>query len=197
MKRNNTLNTVRKGAPWLIIAVVVATALAIGAHRNSTPGSLADRARAIAAGVRCPSCQGETAAESQVFAAKAIRSDIATRLNAGQSAAQIRSYLVSRYGPGILESPPTTGVSALVWIVPVVVSPLAAAALVVGFRRSGRRLGPVGRITTEDRELVDRALRATTTTSSPGSERLTEESAEPAATAVGDSGVAKEEVDHE
>lgn len=146
-------------APWLIIAVVVAAALIVGAHRSARPASLSDQARTIAAGVRCPTCQGETAAESPVFAAKAIRSEIADRLHAGQSPAQIKAYLVSRYGPGILESPPTSGISALVWIVPVVVVPFAAIALVVGFRRSARRHPPRGQVTDADRALVDHALR--------------------------------------
>lgn len=169
-------------APWLIIAVVVATALLIGAHRSTGPESPTDRARTIAAGVRCPTCQGETAAESPVFAAKAIRSEIADRLDAGQSPAQIRAYLVSRYGPGILESPPTSGISALVWIVPVVVVPLAAIALVVGFRRSPRRHPPKGQVTEADRALVDLALRPPSSVTR--SEDLAQQAGKPATSRV-------------
>lgn len=138
--------------------MVVGAVLFIGAHRSSRPDSLEARVHSIAAGIRCPTCQGETAADSDVPAARAIRADISGRLQTGESPEQIRAYLVSRYGVGILESPPTRGVSALVWVLPIVVVPAGALALIVGFRRARPR--PDFSVTDTDRALVARALSA-------------------------------------
>lgn len=151
-----SLGRVLRLAPWVIIGLVVAVAMVIGAHRSASPASIDARARTIAAGVRCPTCAGESAADSQVYAAKAIRTDITQRLHAGQSDRQIRAYLVSRYGPGILESPPARGFSLLVWVLPAVIVPTATVLLVLGFRRA--RGGPLPPISDDDRAVVADAL---------------------------------------
>jgi cytochrome c-type biogenesis protein CcmH/NrfF len=147
-----------KVLPWAALGVVVAFALVVGSHRPAGPTPLAARVRSIAAGIRCPTCQGETAAESQVYAARAIRADIAQRLKARQSPGEIRAYLVSRYGTGILESPPVHGLTALVWYLPVVVIPAAAVVLVVGLRRSRHKRSADSVLSEEDRALVAAAL---------------------------------------
>lgn len=154
-----------KIAPWAAIVVVAAGALVIGSHRSSPPESITARARTIAEGIRCPTCEGQTVANSTVYAAKAIEADIAQRLGAGESPAQIRAYLVSRYGTSILESPPAHGVTALVWILPAVIVPAAAVALIVGLRGSRPSARPV---TEADRALVAAALRAPIPAEEPG-----------------------------
>ena len=152
------LRRLGKIAPWAAMAVALAVALFIGAHRSARPASLDARVRSIAGGIRCPTCEGQTVANSNVFAAKAIEADIAKRLTAGETPGQIRAYLVSRYGTSILESPPTHGLSGVIWILPIVAVPAAAAALVVGLRRS--RSGPAQPVTDEDRALVAAHLQA-------------------------------------
>ena len=142
--------------PWLAVGVVVAVALVIGSQRPSKPGPLDARVLSIAGGIRCPTCQGETAADSQVYAAQAIRADIARRLEARDSPSAIRAYLVSRYGSGILESPPTHGLSVLVWVLPPVAVSAAAVGLVVALRHSRPRR--VSSLAEEDRSLVAVAL---------------------------------------
>lgn len=78
------LRRVLRWAPWVIIGLVVAVTLVIGAHRPAAPASIDARARSIATEVRYPTCAGESAADSQVYAAKAIRTEIDQRLRAGQ-----------------------------------------------------------------------------------------------------------------
>ncbi|MCU4185760.1 cytochrome c-type biogenesis protein CcmH [Acidiferrimicrobium sp. IK] len=152
-----TLRRLAKFAPWAAIALVMAVALVIGTHRSGPPPSIAERTQSIAQGIRCPTCEGQTVANSTVFAAKAIEADIGRRLRSGQTPTQIRAYLVSRYGTSILESPPTHGLTALLWILPAVIVPAAAVTLIVGFRRA--RPGPVPPLSEEDRALVAQALR--------------------------------------
>ena len=97
-------------------------------------------------------------ADSNAAASKAIRADVRQRLLAGQSTGQIRSYLVSRFGEGILLKPRATGIAGVVWALPVAAVICALAGLVVAFRR-WRARSP-GELSDEDRVRVERARRA-------------------------------------
>jgi cytochrome c-type biogenesis protein CcmH len=77
-------------------------------------------------------------------------------VRAGDTDAQIDAFLVSRYGPGILLRPPTTGASATVWVVPVV-AVLVGLAVLGAFYWRRRRVRPA-ELEDEDRALVARAL---------------------------------------
>jgi cytochrome c-type biogenesis protein CcmH len=126
--------TLKRWAPWAVLAVVLVGALAIGSqHKGKEP--LDAHVRRIAEQVKCPTCQGESAADSNAAASQAIRDEIRTRLQQGQSDGEIRAFLVSRFGRDILLKPPASGVSGLVWALPVVAFVAAAAGLVVSFRR--------------------------------------------------------------
>lgn len=143
--------------PWLVLLVVVAAALAYGVADDRTPSTLEDRADALAAEVRCPTCRSESAFESQAASARAVRADIRERLEAGESEGDIRAYLVSRYGQEILLTPSATGASALVWVLPVAALVAASAGLAFAFRRWRR--AAEAEPTDDDRALVAEALR--------------------------------------
>ena len=142
---------------WAVMAFVIAVALVIGATGDRAPQTESERVLEIASTVRCPTCRQLSAAESDAIAAQAVRDAIRERLRAGDSEEEIRAFLVSRYTESILLKPPATGVSALVWVLPVAAGVVATAGLVVVFRR-WRRQQPATP-TAEDRRLVDDALR--------------------------------------
>ncbi|HET7488388.1 MAG TPA: cytochrome c-type biogenesis protein CcmH [Acidimicrobiales bacterium] len=147
---------VRAWVPWLVLVPVLVVALAVGAGRgDGRPATPAARTAHVAAGVRCPTCEGLSAAESEAPASVAIRQEIRRRVDAGQSDAAIRSYLVGRYGSDILLTPAGSGVAALVWALPVAGLVLAAGVLAYTFRR--RRAEPRRTPTVEDRLLVEQA----------------------------------------
>jgi cytochrome c-type biogenesis protein CcmH len=100
----------------------------------------------IANEVRCPVCDGETAAQSSAAASVQIRNEIRQELLAGQSSDQILAGLVRDYGSGILEKPQSSGVGLVVWVAPVVATVLAAAGLVFAFIRWRRRAKPGGSV---------------------------------------------------
>lgn len=146
----------RRALPWLACVVVLAVALVVGARDADRPATEADRVSAIAREVRCPTCRGLSAAESDAKAAQAIRDEITSRARAGESDGEIRAFLVSRYGRDILLRPEATGVSALVWALPVAGVVCAAAGLVVAFHRW--RSLTRGSPSADDRAVVERAL---------------------------------------
>ena len=147
----------RTWAPWVLLAVVVAVGLAIGASHRSTPPTLDQRVRTIASQIRCPSCADLTSAQSNSETAVAVRNLIRRDLVAGQSPAQIEQYLADRYGNDILLRPPARGIDALVWVLPVVAAGLAAAGVALGLRRWRPNGSPSGAGET-DRRLVEQAL---------------------------------------
>lgn len=147
--------TVRRWLPYLLLVPVLGLALAIGADGGDGPPSATARAGRIAADVRCPTCEGLSAAESESPASLAIRQEIRRRVDAGESDDDVRAFLVSRYGKDIILTPEGSGVAALVWALPVAAVVAAAGGLVLTFRR--RRLGSHPAPSDEDRRLVEEA----------------------------------------
>jgi cytochrome c-type biogenesis protein CcmH len=143
-------------AMWVVLAAALAAALAVSASRGGGALSASARAKAIDAGLKCPSCQSISVADSSAATAAAVRQIVLTRVREGQSDQQIDQYLMGVYGPSILLRPPASGLTAVVWVVPL----LAAAGGVIGLGAFfWRRRRPVtARVTPEDRALVDRAL---------------------------------------
>jgi cytochrome c-type biogenesis protein CcmH len=134
---------VRSCVRWAALgamAAAVAVSLAVGAHRPAH-ASLASQTMHIAGEVRCPVCEAQTAAQSQVPAAIQIRDEISSELRAGESATQILDGLAAAYGPGILERPRASGVGLLVWVLPLAVVGAAAGGLALAFARWRRRVG--------------------------------------------------------
>lgn len=126
---------IRPWLPWAALGVVVVVALAIGASGSGDDTSDAARAKRLSQEVRCPTCRGLSAAESDAKAAQAVRAEIRSRVAAGQSDEDIRAYLASRYGDDILLRPEGSGVTGLVWALPVAVLVCGAAGLAFAFRR--------------------------------------------------------------
>jgi len=133
-RRDGSPSVGARRIPWLILGVVVVSALTVGA-RTGGAGSREDQVRAIAATIKCPQCPGQSSATSDAATATAVRTDIARRLEAGQSADRIRDSYVRSYGESVLLTPAGSGASGLVWAVPVAVVVLAFAALGFAFHR--------------------------------------------------------------
>ena len=147
----------RTWRPYLLLAPVLAAALFFGGRNEGGAPTPEARTTRIAQEVRCPTCEGLSAAESDTPASLAVRQEIRRRVDAGESDGAIRSYLVSRYGRDILLKPEATGVASLVWLLPVAAGICAVAGLALAFRRW--RASPSREASPEDRLLVEQALR--------------------------------------
>jgi cytochrome c-type biogenesis protein CcmH len=142
---------------WLALALAVVVALGVSQFGGTKHESRLARVESISEGVRCPTCRGQSVADSAAPAAAAIRADIGRRVDAGETRAEIEAYLVGRYGDDILLTPPSGGVGGLVWVLPVVVVGAGGAALAIALRRWSRR--PLAHATDADRLIVERVAR--------------------------------------
>ncbi len=140
---------------WLLMGVVLVGAMVVGLQPDDTPRTNEERMFALAETLKCPTCRSQSVADSEAPSAKAIRNDISRRLEEGESEEQIRDYLEGRFGEEILLTPSSSGVTGLVWIIPVVAVAIALAGLALAFRRWRQR--PTVSVTDEDRERVARA----------------------------------------
>lgn len=120
---------------WVLAALVLVGALAVGAFGESEPRTQQERVYDIAAQVKCPQCAGQTAADSDTSSARGIRRVIATDLQDGLSTDAILDHLAESYGNAIVLTPTASGVTGLVWVLPVVFGVAATAGLIVVFRR--------------------------------------------------------------
>ncbi|MGI8810750.1 MAG: cytochrome c-type biogenesis protein [Acidimicrobiales bacterium] len=143
---------------WALLGLVLVVALAVGSRGESGPPTEDQRVGRITSVVRCPTCRGLSAAQSDAPSAESIRDEVRRRVQAGETDAQVKGYLVSRYGEDILLRPKAEGVGLLVWALPLAGVTAAVGGLVVVLGR--RRVRPGPRVSDADKALVDEALRS-------------------------------------
>ena len=127
----------RRAVGWLAAVLVAASAFVYGAVDEGPPRTNADRVRALAEDFACPVCAGQSVAESDVPVAREIRRQVAVWVDEGRSDAYIRDQLVAAYDVDIDYNPSGSGLTSLVWILPVLAGGGIATVLVVTLR-SGR-----------------------------------------------------------
>ncbi len=119
--------------------LLVAALLTLWRAADAPAPPLEDRVRAVAAGLRCPSCTGESVADSQSDLARQMRTVVTDQLRAGRSPDEVRAWFADRYGDGVLLDPPRRGPGWVLVLLPTVVVGGLAAVVVRG--GAGRRLG--------------------------------------------------------
>ncbi|MGH9213359.1 MAG: cytochrome c-type biogenesis protein [Acidimicrobiales bacterium] len=146
----------RRRIGWLTMAAVLVAFLAVGITDDDGPRTPDERAQHLAESLMCPTCRGQSVADSDSSASRGIRNYIDARIGEGASDRQIRDELAASYGDSIVLTPDRSGIEGLVWLLPVVALVAAAAGVVLAFRRwRGQR--PV-RASDVDRATVDSAL---------------------------------------
>jgi cytochrome c-type biogenesis protein CcmH len=74
----------------------------------------------VAAELRCLVCQNQTIADSNAELAQDLRKQVREMLQSGQSEAEVRDFMVARYGDFILYRPPFKATTLVLWIGPFV-----------------------------------------------------------------------------
>jgi cytochrome c-type biogenesis protein CcmH len=92
----------------------------------------------VASQLRCVVCQSLSVADSPSETANQMRAIVRERLAAGDSPEQVRAYFVEKYGDWILLSPPKSGFTLLVWVVPFVALGIGLVLVAITVRRWNR-----------------------------------------------------------
>jgi len=148
---------VRRWLPLVLLGGILVVALLVAARPQGDDSEDARVAR-IGSELRCPTCRGLSVAESDAEAATAVKVFIHDRIRQGASDGQIKAELQDRFGSGILLRPPASGLSGLVWAIPVAAFVLAGGGLAYAFWRWRARA--LRSASDDDVVLVERARRA-------------------------------------
>lgn len=76
------------------------------------------QAKALMETVRCLVCQGQSIADSDADMAGEMRALVRQRIAAGERPAQVRKWLIERYGDYVTYDPPFGWATAPLWIAP-------------------------------------------------------------------------------
>lgn len=124
------------------MTAVLLMVLALPAYANEAAPAAQDpaleqRVMRLTSELRCLVCQNQSLADSHADLAIDLRNQVRGQMQAGKSDAEIREFMVARYGDFVLYRPPLKSTTALLWGGPFVL--LAAGGLALGFYLRRRR----------------------------------------------------------
>jgi len=143
----------------LFLFVLVSPAFAIGVDEDRFDDpQLEARAQEVFLTLRCLVCQNQSIADSDAELARDLRKIVRERIEAGDSDAQVRAYLVDRYGDWVLLEPPVKNTTALLWFGPLVILLIGGIGVIIAMRRR-RQAPPMADLTPEERAEIAKFLK--------------------------------------
>jgi cytochrome c-type biogenesis protein CcmH len=127
--------------------IAVATpAVAIDSEDPFADPVLQHRYESINRELRCLVCQNQTIADSNATLAQDLRRQVREMIAAGKTDAEIREFMIARYGDFVLYRPRMTAQNFLLWAAPVLLLLVGGVVLVRVVRRKSQepRLEPEG-----------------------------------------------------
>jgi cytochrome c-type biogenesis protein CcmH len=104
---------------FALLALLASVAFAIDTTQLPSE-ELQKRYSELTHDLRCMQCQNQSLADSNVDLASDLRVQVKELLIAGKTDAEIRAYMVERYGNYILFTPPFERSTAWVWLAPII-----------------------------------------------------------------------------
>lgn len=108
----------RLGLTGLILAVVLTMGAAADPAERLPDPAMEARAKALFPQIRCMVCQNESIDDSQADLAVDLRKIVREEVAAGRTDAEVRSYLVQRYGEYVMLKPAFSLTNAALWVTP-------------------------------------------------------------------------------
>jgi cytochrome c-type biogenesis protein CcmH len=139
---------------FLALFISLSGARAVQPDEVMRDPALEARARDLSAQLRCLVCQNQSIDDSDATLARDIRLLIRDRIAKGETNAQVRDFLVSRYGDFILLNPPFKRDTLLLWLSAPLTLALGGLAIFAATR--GKRV-PTPALTAEEERLLARA----------------------------------------
>jgi cytochrome c-type biogenesis protein CcmH len=128
------------------LLAVVMPAIAIDTEAAFDDPVLQHRYESINRELRCLVCQNQTIADSNATLAQDLRREVREMIAAGKTDAEIREFMIERYGDFVLYRPRMTAQNFLLWAAPALLLIVAAVVLVRVLRRKAKesQLEPEG-----------------------------------------------------
>ena len=106
-----------------MLALLLASSLAFAQANDPTPLQFKDAAQEtrfhkLTTELRCVMCQNQSLADSNAQIAHDLRREVLDLINQGKSDAQVKEFLVQRYGEFVLYKPQVSAGTWLLWFGP-------------------------------------------------------------------------------
>ena len=138
----------------LLIVLFAAPAFAVNPGEALADPALEGRARAISSELRCLVCQNQSIDQSDADLAHELRLVVRERLLAGDSDADVQSYVVARYGEFVLLRPVFARHTLILWIAAPLLLIAGGTAVFIASRRRGQRMSEVSATPLTDEEIA-------------------------------------------
>lgn len=113
----------------LMVLLLASPARAVDPGERLDDPALEERARGLSQELRCLVCQNQSIDDSDAPLAKDLRVLVRDRLTAGDTDAEVLSYIVDRYGEFVLLRPPLRAGTVLLWLAPFLVLLIGSASV--------------------------------------------------------------------
>ncbi len=143
-----------------LVLMAAAPAWAVEPDEMLDDPALEARARALSQEIRCPVCQNESIDSSNAGLARDLRILLRERMVAGDSDAEVKAFLVARYGDYVLLDPPMKLTTYALWFGPGLILLLGAFGVYVFFFRTRRASTAAVPLSAEERVRLERLLDA-------------------------------------
>ncbi len=100
----------------IVICLILSTS--VWAEETKLDAAGEERVKGLAHELRCLVCQNQTIADSNADLAIDLRTQIREQIQAGKTDAQIKDYMVARFGDFVLYRPPVQSNTMLLWVAP-------------------------------------------------------------------------------
>ena len=102
----------------LMFLMATASVFAIDTEQAFDDPVMQARYEELIAEVRCVTCQNQNIKDSNAFIAADLRREIRRLMSEGKSDAEVKDFLVTRYGDFVLYRPQFAGKTLALWIAP-------------------------------------------------------------------------------
>jgi cytochrome c-type biogenesis protein CcmH len=143
----------------LLLALAVASGWAKEAELLSDDPVVEQRLIGIAEEMRCLVCQNESLAASRADLAVDLRKELREQIRQGRSDAEIREFMVSRYGDFVLYRPQVKPITWLLWAGPFVLMVAGVVMLMLYLRRRNRNTGQAASLSQDEASRADALLK--------------------------------------
>jgi len=155
---NSKFNKLQQFFACVCLTLLVNIAHADEAVPLASDPALEQRLVSISEEMRCLVCQNESLSGSRSELAQDLRREIRNLIKQGKTDAEIRAFMVDRYGDFILYRPPVKPTTWLLWIGPFVLMFAGIVALLMYLRRRNTQVATTS-LSDDENKRIDALLR--------------------------------------